>query len=132
MGVARLGEDVVGHTLCALLHFIDRGAQALDSSDPVGALILIVPQHFHRSYPKHRHLAVSYGTSRSSPSGHNQGHKTVVTKNTIDERRREALLWARHAADLRQIARGIAKRADDLQRRSDALMRDWERRATPK
>jgi len=51
----------------------------------------------------------------------------VVFKKSVNDLRRDALTGARHAADLRQVALGLLKRADELQRRSVALMRDVKR-----
>jgi hypothetical protein len=50
----------------------------------------------------------------------------VATRKTTAELYREALVHARQAADMRLIAEGLAKRAKQLQQRSDALWRRWE------
>jgi hypothetical protein len=46
----------------------------------------------------------------------------VTTKKTPNELRHQALLHARHAAELLQMAQGLAKRATELQRQVEMLM----------
>ena len=51
----------------------------------------------------------------------------MTTKRTTLELRRDGLVQARHAADLRLMAQGLTRRADQLQRGSEALLRRSER-----
>ena len=67
---------------------------------------------------------------RSEPppvAGRIQYQQRKIMMKKVNDLRRDALRGARHAADLRQVALGLMKRAEELQRRSDALMRDVKR-----